>query len=369
VAQLFTSDLSPASGFIIEELSGNKRTILLTDRALPYRPLSLSGTMRVQITRYAGNPVATSQVLGAQEEPTSITGFWKDRFLQGSTFAQIDNVPVANVRELVTIVDDVRRKGQLVEVRWDEQTRQGQLVRFDQKWHNPHDVEWEIQFEWISQGEANPPPAGNLPDLSDLAAELIAVSQTTASVSPPSLLDRVAQFAVDMQVLQEAIIATADEARQVVINTVNAVSPPLTAASRTLAVLDTARREAQGLMDFAQQDVSRSIVQQPAADVSFGKTLACSLYLARARQAAKATRATAVNRGVDLQATTGARSSVISVRVRDGENLRSISTRVYGNQDGWRRIAQFNGLVTSDVPAGTLVLVPQTSPAQAQGAA
>jgi len=67
--------------FSIRELTGDKRTLDLRTRALPYRPLTFTGTMRAEFTAYPGNPVRTAQVLGASEEDTTVKGYWKDRFI------------------------------------------------------------------------------------------------------------------------------------------------------------------------------------------------------------------------------------------------------------------------------------------------
>src|SRR5262245_24990140 len=78
-------ELNKASSFTIEELSTEdvrkNRVVRLIGRALPYRPITFSGTMRHDITWYPGNPEATIQVLGAAEDPTTINGRWSDRWL------------------------------------------------------------------------------------------------------------------------------------------------------------------------------------------------------------------------------------------------------------------------------------------------
>jgi hypothetical protein len=58
--------------FIIEELSGQRRKVILIGRGLPYRPLELTGVQRVTTTWLPGFAEATATVMGAKDEPTVI---------------------------------------------------------------------------------------------------------------------------------------------------------------------------------------------------------------------------------------------------------------------------------------------------------
>src|SRR5262245_12238919 len=141
--------------FTVQELSGDGRTLELTSRALPYRPFTLEGEHRVEVTWYPGNPVGTAQVLGAKETTTSINGWWKDRFLgdvdvSAPALASVDGTPITSARQLAETVDDIRRKGQLLEVVWNHLARRGFITSFRQTWHTIKDLEWEIEFTWIA---------------------------------------------------------------------------------------------------------------------------------------------------------------------------------------------------------------------------
>lgn len=153
-----------ASRFIIRELTGDARTIELTERALPERGFELSGVQRAEFSWYAGAATASVQVLGPEEEPTEIRGRWTNQFIgRGVAFGEspmavVDGIVVADVRELVELFDDVRRKGQLLEVVWDAQARHGLLVRFLHRWQQAEVVEWEARFQWASQAEPEHAP-------------------------------------------------------------------------------------------------------------------------------------------------------------------------------------------------------------------
>ncbi len=151
--------LSLASALTITEQTGEKRSLRLLGRALPYRPLTLSGTMRAEVAWSPGNPEASVQMLGSAEDETTINGYWKERFLSSDVLdgatasapAMLDGEPLISTAYLVDAMDSIRRQGQLLEVTWDVFIRIGFLSKFVQKWHNRKDCEWEATFTWIAQ--------------------------------------------------------------------------------------------------------------------------------------------------------------------------------------------------------------------------
>ena len=75
-----------------EDVLRDLHVLNLTRRALPYRPFTLKGSQRNEITWYPGNPIGSLQVLGPTESDTSVSGVWKDVFIKGSNFATLDGV-------------------------------------------------------------------------------------------------------------------------------------------------------------------------------------------------------------------------------------------------------------------------------------
>ena len=71
---------SDGSSFSIRELTGDQRSVILTGRGMPYRPLGFKGKQGLTITWLPGNPIATATVLGPQEDPSDVNGYWKDNF-------------------------------------------------------------------------------------------------------------------------------------------------------------------------------------------------------------------------------------------------------------------------------------------------
>ncbi len=372
---------SPAAAFSLQELSGDGRLLTLLGRALPYRPIEFSGSMRASITYYAGNPVGTIQVLGAQEEQTTINGYWKDRFIQTTDFtgvlitnagqALLNGTPVANVKLLVHFVDDFRRKGQLLEIRWDEHIRRGILTKFTTKWHNPHDAEWEMTFTWISQGEDEAPPAFMELDQQTASSDLAAsAAAALASATPPTTVPASVTAFSTVEALANNVTAAIQEAEDTVARTVAKAMAPIDAAYRMLSALQRSVAAAQGFMDFTQQQVDRAVIGKTISTVTLGQTLVASLYLRQMRVNSRSYRSVALRHREESRDRIALRSAPQVHIVQQGEDLRDVAIAFYGSADDWRRIALFNNLGGASVPPGTQILVPiSTRDASRAGAA
>ena len=59
--------------FIIKTLDRTANySLVLTGRALPYRPVTLEGTQELEVVWYPGFANATAQALGPHEEKTNV---------------------------------------------------------------------------------------------------------------------------------------------------------------------------------------------------------------------------------------------------------------------------------------------------------
>lgn len=131
------------------------RVIELDGRALPYRGVVYESEQREKTTYYTGNPVATQQILGPIDKPTTINGIWKDIFLGNG-----------GARALVDIFDGLMRSGFSVEVSWGSNTvssdpafvRLGIIKRFKHTYDRPQDIGWEIEFAFRGRDEASASP-------------------------------------------------------------------------------------------------------------------------------------------------------------------------------------------------------------------
>jgi hypothetical protein len=379
-----------ASPLVIQELSGEKRGLTLIGRALPYRPIAFSGKMRAEFTRYPGNPVATVQVLGPEEGQTTMQGAWKDKFLgtvddqgrlvEATAIASkgsgggirdglnldLSSERVTSVVDLVNLVEDIRRSGQLLEINWDSIKREGMLMEFEHTWQNRHDVEWKMTFEWSSLADPDPPTAVPQTDTSDFQAELTSLGQTLSSLQSQVALAE--DFTADMNSkitqLETAITSVAETVSQAV----DVVLDPVDAARRLLGIVEYTKASAQDVMESAQVRTYRSVVTPmplvlpdttpTAATVTPGQTCAAAKYLRDTRAEARTIRGLSAQRGQEIAARSGEGQGATIVRAKMGQDLRDISVQLYGTADQWRLLKSYNRLDSSALVAGQIVLIP-----------
>lgn len=362
------TDLTFISAFTIRELTGDKRLLRLSGRALPYRPYELSGSQRNDLSWYPGSPIGVMQILGAREEPTTINGWWKERFIAESAtadslnnpFAQLDGEPISTVRRLAELVDDIRRKGQIIEVTWLDLARHGILERFTQRWHNALDLEYEIAFSWISQAEDLAPLV--LVGEQDLSELPNLMQSVVDGLNQPSFFGEVGGAIGDITdtinasifELESSVVALEDA----VVANIQLTLGPLETAARAASVLDFMKRQARNLANTIVDEAEGAWSNFENDTYTYGTFLSGQLRLRGQKQGARNVQRTAAVE----QDTIGRRVSpdlIQTVVSREGQDLREISTENYGTPDEWRSLMHFNGLGNSRLSAGQLVFVPR----------
>jgi hypothetical protein len=388
-----TTPVDTASAFVILELTGQQRGLHLLGRALPSRetPPAYSGKMRAEFTHYPGNPVATVQVIGPEEGQTTCSGTWKDRFLgavdsQGNTVQpdaqallfssgggnqgyglDLSSDSITSAAELAALVDDIRRSGQLLEVSWDWIKRRGIMTEFEFTPHNRHDYAWKMTFEWCSQAEADPPLAVPQTDVSDVQAALSSLGKSLADESTPPLAlvaDVTADLASKISQVETAISGIA----QAISQAVDQMMAPLDSVRRILGIIQYTKATAQDVMDSTQARAYESmVVPMPvvmpgtsagASRVTAGRACAAAKYQRDLRATARSIRGLSAQRGQEMSARIGDTQQASIVRAKLGQDLRSISIQVYGTPDQWRLLKTYNGLTSSSLDAGQVVLIP-----------
>jgi len=385
---------SPASPFIIRELTGDKREFRLAGRALPYPPFTLSGKQRNSLTWYAGSPEGTIQMLGAEEEQTTINGKWKDRFLRrvedlspdeqraagfdraargvagtsepaagqyGEPGAQINGQPINNIRELAEEFDDVRRKGQILEVSWVNQVRQGILERFRQSWFVAQEVEWEMTFTWINQGTqlADIPIQERSLDLSDFAVEAQAQLDILRELQDGAIplngaVDDLQAVNQRIDQVQQAVLQFQDA---IIVNA-QAILDPLRTAQRAVGILDFIQTTAEETADAIESRLDSAVLN---IEETFGIKLDQRGQLITQKQAALSISNTSAIRKEQVKKQLNP-ELVSSFVARDNTDLRDVALQFYGVADEWRSLLDFNNLDTSRLSANQVIFVPRNPP-------
>lgn len=421
MANSSSQDVVSGTAFIIKELTGEQREIQLSGRALPYRPIKFVGNMEGDKTWYAGNPIATAQMQGPTEDPSDFNGFWKDKYVQSVTAAGggvereatilLNGVAQESVADAIELMDDVRRKGQQLEVSWAHLKRQGWLRTFSQTWHRIQDCEWDMHFEWISQGDVEVPSVmssrTSITDTTSKFANHVSTLQKLANA-----LNGVVQFisgtvnTINQTIndLQDSV----DDLTSAIASNVDAVLSPLDVARRMSAALEGIKDDAQALADHmrstpvyqwiapsaspsssttstttggivsgggggaggstgaggattsSQSASSIASSSKPGtfSTLTTGQALAVDLWISDLITEAQHTAWDAADAQSQLQ--TDLNPDLMGTFIApQNTDLRIVATLYYGVPDDWKRIAVFNEFNSSAVPLGAVVFVPK----------
>lgn len=392
--------MSDASVWFLEELTGDRHTLSLTGRALPFRPISFEGEMRAQTTWYPGNPIGSLQMLGAKLNSTTMNGFWHDRFLKTfgdvplpgvpeatvsvpipqTGIASLDGSVLPDVKAIVDAFDGFNLRGQLVKFTWDAITRTGYLQKFKATVHRREDVEWEATFEWISRGENVLPTSFGfeVPDILGMAAEVAsAVAALAHLITAPFAL-----FSSLVNLFNSAL-ATINDSVAAVTNAVNSaqrgVTTSLSAVKTSIGALQSIQDQTQTIIDGFNAVPDRaklSLAASPSPSlrvgsvsatipaittVTYGQALEAGEYSRQVRLAARQVKVLAAQRQQELDASSINQSLLAIVTARGGMDLRDVARTYYGTADQWHSLASYNKLTNSKLPIGQIVLVPRVA--------
>lgn len=341
---------------VINELTGSQRSITLSGRALPKRPpgLESGGMLRTKITWYAGNNVATQQVLGVEELDMTLSGVWNDRFIGGLVEVEGFQTPQL-ARDVVAIFEDIQRSGNTLRFQWGPVVRTGILKEFVPTWARLQDVEWTMNWEWQSRDDATVPRAtlDEPPDSSELRRRQNEVDDQLAFEPAQVSPDYRSQVRAEIGRVRGRVVSLFDRVR----DARSFALVPLTATRGALADAELLREEGNSVIG--------DLLETPIDLATGFQDLVSRLRVEVWRREEGNRTRRVVGEGQRLgrvfrRISAPAPLAVVTVR-GGGDSLRRIAQRFYGTQDEWRRIESANGLTGSVVPAGTLVVVPPLS--------
>lgn len=381
--------------FTIQELEGQNRRIVLSGRALPYRPLKFQGTQQLEQTWYPGYDRATVQVLGPHEENTTINGMWKDRFLSNTIAIDGRFAPEEeNAARIVALFDGIRRSGVQIEVSWGPVARRGYLRSFSHTWTTEHDCEWEMEFLWSSNESAAPSaaqtqyretqylPQAIVGQLDRLPSQLEAIPikpswldgvRTSVSNLRGRMLDSLSAYSAGLQDIQSTLRQMSGLIGSTVTESLALINQ---ASSTGLDVLGVANSVGSTLGSFGS--IPEVASQQWSAILGGAGVTMATLNTGEPNPTAilqttyNQSEAQRLGRAQirllqELQAQIDASLEPVPDTfyvTRDGDNLRGISTRFYGNPDRWIDLQTKNKELldgyndSSNVPAGLTLTIP-----------
>lgn len=390
--------------FVIMELSGQRRTVKLVGRGLPYRPLSFEGEQRVKVTFPAGNPNGFGTVMGPTEGETEINGAWKDKYLfvregevapirlitSRSTTSEYDAGiaagdaqanDVSSAFDAVRLFDSIRQSGQVVLVAWGYFSRRGYLKKFTHKWTTVHDCEWSATFVWTAQGEVREsvdfgPPAG-LGDTGGGLRDLLN-QMSRALTAPQRLLEGPASQIRNTMNRLSAQSYELDETLAGLRDTID----PGTLVNQARSAIGAFGTSAENIRDLAESSGSANLFRDLQAQsrrtqanqstdeaaldaIDPAAFFQAELYTRETIDDARRLRDESTARARALEA--GPEATLGVYYAREGDDLRDVSTRYYGSPDQWRTLLLHNNLISFDLYPGQPIVIPRINGERPEG--
>lgn len=303
------------------------------------------------------------------------------------------NVAVDSVFEAVEIVDAMRRTAMHIEVNWGRHARRGYITTFTHHWLNEHDVEWEIEFTWSSRGVVTEPVVADKLFSNTSTASLLQVLSDKLHLEalPPTFpMSKNLLTSVTQGIAR--IAATTQAVSDTITNVTSLALAPVTVARSVVGLCSTLRGQCEELKNrlLAQghgaavlgadpvartgtsTDLNVGVVTQASgqaggAALTRSETYAspsevnqAAEYMGRVQSAIRELRSAALLLQDDYRKQLE-RDVQAVIYVREGDDLRLISTRFYGTPDNWRKLAQANGLTAARLTAGMRIVIPAAS--------
>lgn len=375
----------PGGSVIIEELGiASPRRITLKSRAMPYQGVAWEGEQGVKTTWYSGNPVASVQVLGPRELPTTMEGMWKDRFLpgsilvediggvggvggNGSTSLEVLNEGIKLAEDAAQFFHKIRRAGTALRVQWLSETRFGILRHFSAEYDRAQDIRWSAEFEWYAWDDdeslrtaEEPIASSSLLDTYNLIVNAIALAPDIARAVQATLVDLVNDIGDSIgelfSILEtfDSILDTPGAILGAMLNTSRELGRELTELMRKLMDVrwpNTVSAPAMGGPSMSPVHSSKtqsSVVKQELEFDRWRRTVGKIAGKLRTNSDA------AVHQRIERISPKTTRSTVILA----GMTLYDVSRKYYGSPDFASYIARANGASSARLVPGTTIRIP-----------
>lgn len=354
--------MATGTAFVIRELNGQRRSVRLIGRALPFRGFGVARKMRLNSAWNPASPEATHNLSGSELEGSSVNGRWAQMYLAVRNGEQapftVNGRAVTTTQEAVDTLDSICAEGSELEVAWGGYRMVGRIETFTPKFDNLNDCTWELKFEWIkrwgSTGSALLPFDASIPDnVSNLQRRASTLRAVAASPPQPVNVD----FYTELRSALASVDALVAEGVSSVEKLVTTVVTPVAAAQRFIALGESIVGRATVAIDAI---VSRTLSDTLAVELSalrFGELVAAEKWKRAMlgeldglrRETTQAVRAH--RQQLD--------DTLLALHVAgENEDLRRVSFRYYDTPDHWRALLRFNGLASAELRAGDLVRVP-----------
>ncbi len=366
--------LSQSVELYISQLTGQGNQIILKNRSLPYqKPEFLSGRQNMNKAVYPGNPVATIQILGSEELPTTFTGVWKDRFVEadiyyGSNKTSVTpslNGSIGNAKLIVEFFNTLRLQGQKIGMSWSDFYEEGILKEAHFTWLRPQDVEYTLEFEWSKQDVQQPAVAGaSLTTLQTIVNDIAGIQAQIASFSDEllSIQGYLSSLTIALETSIGGILGSIAYATSNLLSlgtqAFNLATAPVQVYVQAMTLLTGLVNQSSDLIK--QLNNTESQIESPSRWQQTRDYLNFTTALSNLKNQALLMVGKSSDYSDSLNKTYVQNNDYITeYTAKDGDNLRMVSQKFYGDASYWTYLADINFLQNSQLSAGTVLLIPK----------
>lgn len=366
---------------IFEEVSGRRRKITLTARALPTSGFKVGVSQRHALDYPQGNPEATLALFGAEEKDTQLSGAWHTKYLGGgasieaadgsttqrgptATPATQDSEHLDTADGLYKAFDEWVRTGVIVKVTWGPVTRVGIIGDLDGEYRTWHDIVWSMTLNWMGRDEPRVAAAFNVEYLDrsftlSLADRLAALRRTL--LAP---FDGAQDLFSSWQAQLNNVQSTYNTLRDVVDGYAAGFTSPFATVRSTVDLL---RGMVVDIDNVAQDIATQSleglfgVVDSLSDNQDAASKMRASVWKATTA-ADMNTVSETITRALLAAEARVAEGNSFTYIAGSGESLRDVAQAFYDNADSWRGLAVYNNLSSATLVQGQLVQVPEILP-------
>lgn len=358
-------DNSIRRDFVIRETSGRKREIRLSGYNSPTAgvgsaAIKWSTKLRTVRTWYPGNPEATVQVLGPEEEPSQVNLRLDRRWLSGwegsssgATVSEGDAVERYDDPLLFAeVFRSLCREGQEVEVTWGSVVRRGVVAGASISPITDVLVTVELEFEWHGADEFR---AMTLDPSYDFRKPESTWNERLAGVAEvvKEHFDKAEGFFVDLNGYVSKWGDLVEQYSSLLDEVLDITEAGRDVIQNLVAISGSIREKASLISDFCDVEAGALFSTGDCSE-------ATNAYgaLASVQDDARASRAAADEAMREAMALLLG-DDVIAVELAyEGATLHAYASRYYGDADRWQVIAQYNLFSSPVLSAGTVVAIP-----------
>jgi hypothetical protein len=349
--------------------------IELRDRAMPFEEAAFPVEQRTKKTLYPGNPVASLQILGADNLPSELEGEWNHRFLPGSVIVNKEPWD-ATPEQLCFLFDQIVRAARTVRVQWLGYVRIGVLKKFDPIWLRSTDCKWRMSFEWVAADDATPTPfveigggfgISDLMRILNLAEDLMALGPMLARSLAATLVSGIKSIREKVskliQVLGaiEALVNLPAALWGAIKSAIKSICDECREMTRRLSGPRLSSRGTSGNPEIVAT-ASSALVRDPtspsnAAQSGASQAVAFEAWARTTARVVSDLRHQAILIGIALEARVRPEAAKV-LTVREGETAWSVAAREYGSAEYANYLIEINHLQGAKLVPGTTLRIP-----------